>query len=259
MNKYCAGLFLTCFCLLFSASCVKAQEPLQISLFPDRIAIDTFYNGIKVAISGTLPADCEVIIRVTGDPIELKMKKKGKVFGLLWMNRETVTFESTPEAFLLYTAKKFDDLLDGRQKDAPVWQLGMKALQNSIIIKPGTADRDVLLGDLMKLKEKEGFYVVQERVHYTQLPDSRKKFESELTIPPKLPPGMYKVETYAVRSGEIISRYEHPLSISLESFPKLLSTLAFQHGALYGILAAVIAIAAGLLSGLLFRGGKGAH
>lgn len=244
---------------LAQASLLKAEEPLQISPFPDRISIGTFYNGTRVAINGTLPADSDVIVRMTGETSELRMKKKGKVFGLLWMNRDTVTFESVPKAFLLYTPQHFEDIFKALQKDAPVRQLGLTALEEKITVSPDSSESRTLVKELLKLKEKEGIYAVSDNVHYTPLSEGRKKFEADITIPPKLSPGIYKVETYLVQNGTIVASYDHSLTVALESFPKILSLLAFDHGAMYGILATLIAVVAGLLTGVLFKGGKGAH
>ena len=91
MTRKYAGIIMV---LLFltQAPLLKAEEPLQVSPFPDRISIGTFYNGTRVSINGTLPADSDVVVRMIGKTAELRMKKKGKVLGLLWMNRDTVTF-----------------------------------------------------------------------------------------------------------------------------------------------------------------------
>jgi hypothetical protein len=62
-----------------------------------------------------------------------------------------------------------------------------------------------------------------------------------------------------VQNGTIVASYDHSLTVALESFPKILSMLAFDHGAIYGILATLIAVVAGLITGVLFKGGKGAH
>ncbi|MGO9531585.1 MAG: TIGR02186 family protein, partial [Syntrophobacteraceae bacterium] len=62
----------------------------------------------------------------------------------------------------------------------------------------------------------------------------------------------------AIRNGEVIARAEQPLTVNLVGFPALLAQLAFGHAALYGILATLIALLAGLAVGLIFQG-KGAH
>jgi len=256
-RKYAGMIMILMF--LTHASLLKAEEPLQVSEFPDQISIGTFYNGTRVSISGTLPADSDVIVRMTGETAALRMKKKGKVFGLLWMNRDTVTFESVPKAFLLYTPQKFEDIFKTLPKESPVRQLGLAALEEKITVSPDSGDTGALVNELLKLKEKEGIYAVSDNVHYTPLPEGRKNFEAEITIPPKLPPGAYKVEAYMVQNGTIVASYDHSLTVALVSFPKMLSMLAFDHGAMYGVLATLIALVAGLLTGVFFKGGKGAH
>jgi uncharacterized protein (TIGR02186 family) len=244
---------------LTPASLLKAEEPLQVSPFPDQISIGTFYNGTRLSISGNLPADSDVIVRMTGETSELRMKKKGKVLGLLWMNRDTVTFESVPKAFLLYTPRNFEEIFKSLPKDAPVRQLGLTALEEKITVSPDSSEKGMLVKELLKLKEKEGIYAVSDNVHYTPLAEGRKNFEAEITIPPKLSPGAYNVEVYLVQNGTIAANYGHSLTVALVSFPKMLSVLAFDHGAIYGILATLIAVVAGLLTGVLFKGAKGAH
>ncbi len=260
MMKKFTAMIVICGCIVLAASAAMADEALQAQLFPDRIGIGTFYNGDTISMNGTLPADCNVVVRVTGADMHLKMKKKGKVLGLLWLNRDTVNFDAVPEAFLLYTSGKFDALLDGRQKQTPVWQLGLTALEDRIVVTPVSPERSTLIQDLLKLKENEGFYAVNTTgIRYTPLSGDQKKFDVTLGIPPKLPPGAYRVEAYAVRHGDIVSTWQHPLTVKLESFPKVLSSLAFDRSALYGILATLVAVVAGLFIGVFFGGGKGGH
>ena len=260
MMKKFTAMIVICGCLVFAASAAVADEPLQAQLFPDRIGIGTFYNGEAISMNGSMPADCDVVVRVTGADMHLKMKKKGKVLGLLWLNRDTVNFDAVPEAFLLYTAGKFDSLLGDLQKQSPVWKLGLTALEDRIVVTPVTSERSTLIQDLLKLKEKEGFYAVNaEGIRYTPVSAEQKKFDAVLRIPPKLPPGNYRVEAYAVRKGDIVATWQHPLAVKLDSFPKVLSSLAFDHSALYGILATLVAVVAGLFTGVFFGGGKGAH
>ncbi|MBI5592492.1 MAG: TIGR02186 family protein [Deltaproteobacteria bacterium] len=258
MTRTCAGMIMALM-LLTQASLLKAEEPLQVSQFPDRISIGTFYNGTRISINGTLPADSEVVVRMTGEAATLRMKKKGKVFGLLWMNRDTVTFESVPKAFLLYTPHNFEDIFKTLPKDDPVRQLGLSALEEKITVSPDSSDSGALVKELLKLKKNEGIYAVSDNVHYTPPAEGRKKFEADIIIPPKLSPGVYKVEVFMVQNRTIVASYDHSLTVALESFPKILSLLAFDHGAMYGILATLIAVVAGLLTGVFFKGSKGAH
>ncbi len=259
MTKKYIGIILLVMGIVFNAAMLRAEEPFKATVFPDHILIDAFYNGTSVSISGILPSDCDAVIRLTGEAVNLRMKKKGKVFGILWMNLDTLTFESVPSVFMLNTAKKIEELAETRKKDAPVWQIGMSSLSDHIILKPERTDRNDLVAELLKLKEYEGLYALISDIRYIPGKDNKKRFEADFKIPPKLLPGTYKIEVYAIRHGDIAARYEHSLTVKPEGFTEVLSKLAFEHSALYGVLATLIAVAAGLLTGVIFGGGKGGH
>jgi uncharacterized protein (TIGR02186 family) len=260
MIKKYAGIIITILmCMAVYAAPLHAEELLRAAVIPDHIVIDAFYDGSSVSITGTLPSDCDAVVRMTGETVNLRMKKKGKVFGILWMNLDTLTFEAVPSVFMLNSAKKIEELAETRKKDAPVWQIGLTSLSDRIIVKPERADRNDLVSELLKLKEHEGLYSGSRDIRYTPAKEDKKRFETDFKIPPKLPPGNYKIEAFAIRHGDIAAQYEHPLTVKLEGFPKILSELAFQHSAMYGVLATLIAVVAGLLTGVIFGSGKGGH
>jgi len=95
-------------------------------------------------------------------------------------------------------------------------------------------------------------------ITYGPASDGKRSFTAEIPIPSRLSPGAYLVELIAVRDGSIIARAEQPVTANLVGFPALLSNLAFGHAALYGILATVMAVLAGLAIGIVFQS-RGAH
>ena len=78
-------------------------------------------------------------------------------------------------------------------------------------------------------------------------------------MPPKLPPGTYTIKLIAIKDSRIIENISSTLNVRFEGLPKLISFLAFRHATMYGVVATLIAIMAGLLMGMVFRGGKGRH
>jgi hypothetical protein len=57
----------------------------------------------------------------------------------------------------------------------------------------------------------------------------------------------------------VIAQTSRSMEVKLDGFPAMLSVLAFQHGAVFGILATLVAVVAGLVMGFVFGGGKGGH
>ncbi len=254
------GIIILFVVLLCSQPFARTDVTFTAALDPAVIHIGAFFNGEKVSVTGEVPASSEVVIRVKGKRQDLEFQKKGRVLGILWMNRETVTFHQLPNVYLLYTAKSFEDMARLSGGKPGVQEINLNSLERQVDITPTPADKHALIGELLKLKASEGLYgVQQDAIHYGEIQGSTKSFAATLSLPPRLPLGEYGVEIFALNHGNIVARTTDHLKVDEVGFPALLSNLAFKHAGLYGILASLIAIAAGLLMGLLFRGSKGAH
>jgi uncharacterized protein (TIGR02186 family) len=244
--------------LMAMSSPAAAQQVLQTTIAPQPITIDALYNGGELRVAGQLRPDCEAVVRIVGERGELRLKRKGKVGGLLWMNLESVTFENLPKVLIINTAREFSELLGPQPTTAPAAKLDLPYLRQEARILPESGDKDALFNDLLKLKASEGLYgSSSDRLHYLRANETQKSFEVMVPIPARFPPGKYRVEVYAVRQGDVIEQTGHPLEVKLVGFPAFLSSLAFQYGAVYGLCAVVVAVLAGLLTGVLFAGSKG--
>lgn len=246
------------FLVLFCTSAFAAEEQVNFQVQPDSIIIDALYNGTTLTVTGNIPADSEVVARFVGTSTDLHMKEKGKVFGLLWMNLESLTFKNVPNICIVCTSK---DLKDGTSSPNPALQeLELSGLKSSVQVESAAnIDPQKDIEELVKLKQGEGLYrELAQKLTYEASSPGMKTFKTTIPVPSRLSPGNYIVEVAAVRSDEIVARASMPVNAALTGFPALLSTLAFGNGAMYGILATVIAVLAGLGIGLVFQS-KGAH
>ncbi len=264
------GLLLAVLAVLFWIGSAGASEaPVTLKLSHPTLKITTFYDGTTVNVSGTLPANDDILLHVIGAKKNVALKVKGKVAGLLWMNKTDVELENTPAVYMVYTPEKIGkDLLlaqlEGKYKamvkDVALLGVGYKALVKDIAIKPESADKKFVFGEYVKLMEKAGVYGVYDgAVNYGPVEGKTKSFSATLIIPPKMTAGKYLVEAVAVRDGKPVGRARETLTIELSGLPKIIASLAYEHSLLFGIMAVAIAVATGLLIGVLFKGGGGAH
>jgi hypothetical protein len=235
-----------------------AVEGIRMKVQPDTISIDALYNGTTVTAVGTIPADSEVIVRFVGAPSDLHMKEKGKVFGLLWMNLGSLTIKDVPNVCIVCSG-----IDSGTPDSAPspaVRDLHLAGLKQAAKIESSTAaDGAGSMEELIKLKESEGLYLeMTGNISYGPVSDGSKTFRADVPVPSRLSPGKYTVDVAAIKDGEIIARSELPVTVSLVGAPAFLAKLAFGYGAIYGILATIIAILSGLAIGMVFQS-KGAH
>ncbi|HDM78427.1 MAG TPA: hypothetical protein ENG51_18495 [Deltaproteobacteria bacterium] len=246
--------------LCFAGGLGKCANAMEVKIEPSTLLLGTFYRGADIKISGTVPIGSDVVVRFIGNKKDLHLKKKGKVLGLLWMNLDTFTFKGVPNVCLIYSSKKLvsDDKQCNVESDA--WKLSLLALESHISIEPEPEDRTFLVEELVKMKKLEGLYVEQEHaVGITERGEGAEKFEAHVKVPSSLTPGKYMVEVYALQDGKIIDSKITPINAKLVGLPAFLYNLAFQHALLYGLLATIVAILGGLLMGVIFGAGKGAH
>ncbi len=244
--------------LLFPAFCVAAPaagEEIHINLSQKVIEISTFYNGTTLEAKGSVSQDNDVLIVVSGPKHDVHLKEKGKVAGFLWMNKTDVSLENTPAVYMIYTPKGAAENFLNTETG-----VGYKALVNDISIKPESEDKSFIFAEYVKLMEKSGVYAVNENsVVYGSTAKGMKEFSVTLSIPSKMTPGTYSVKAIAVQNGTTVSETSQALNLELTGLPATIAKLAYGSPLLFGFMAVFIAIATGLLIGMIFRGGGGAH
>jgi uncharacterized protein (TIGR02186 family) len=78
-------------------------------------------------------------------------------------------------------------------------------------------------------------------------------FRTRIYFPSNVPTGTYTADVFLVRDGSVVSAQSTPLVVGKVGFGAELFDFAHQRPALYGILAVVVALAAGWLAGAIFR------
>lgn len=256
MNKKIMTALVLLLGLIIGSPQPGASADISFKLKPSVVQISAFYNGATIELHGNIPAEAEALIRIKGEGEDLHLKKKGKAGGLLWMNIGDVAFHNTPRAYMLYPS----EALAGTIESSAELNLGFAALKDLVEISPATEDKDFLFGEFIQLKKGEKLYAsIPGAVHYGTVENGMKSVKAELTIPPRMRPGSYTVELFAIEGGQVVGSLSEDLEIKMVGFPAQLSSLAFNHALAHGIMAVIIALAAGLFTGIMFKDRGGAH
>jgi len=245
--------FALLFALLVFPAAPTLAAGIDVNVSAQSIDIGALYNGATVDVSGVVPEGSQVAVRFAGAPEDVRMKQKGKALGLLWMNMNSLHFLGVPKVCLV------DSSVPLAQMGEAAGKLGVVATADSVGIEPASADRGMLLPELIKLKQSEGLY--RETTGGVKLGENQgggQEASIRLAIPSRLSPGSYSIEVFAVKDGQIVAQGVKHIEARLVGIPAELADLAFNHGAWYGILASIVAIAAGLAIGLVFQS-KEAH
>lgn len=233
-----------------------AEAPLTIS--PEQIEIGLTYGGQSVAITGQVPSGEECLVRIVSGEKPLHLKEKGKVWGVLWMNVSSLSYEEVPELYFIRSSSPLSQLASSETLDTLM--AGYEALKHHVAPDPGS-EESRLFGEMVKLKEHEGlFSVAEDTIIRTPGSGGMDTIQTTLEFPPKAPVGDYDVELISFKNGNKDRVETATISLVRSSSVQFLASMAVNKGLLYGIFAVIIALGSGLLTGVIFgMGGKGGH
>lgn len=211
------------------------------------IRIATDYHGKRLLIYGVRKPGCDVILKLTSkENKHVAFAKKGRV-GIFWLTTGRVAFDNVPTMYKIRSTRPLAEILP--PEELVSLGLGRESLFTSIESPAGTPR--FILADLISSREEEKLFSFH-RAGVSLIKDNL--FEASFFWPSKAPPGEYRVESIAVRDGKVISVDSECVRVEKVGMEGWISNLAVEHGFAYGFLAIFVALASGLLVGLLFRG-----
>jgi uncharacterized protein (TIGR02186 family) len=251
MSGYRQGIWLICLAAILSLprSVSSADEnPSQITIEPDQIKVGTFYDGCDVLVSATVTSCDGAVIVLEGKEQEVTLNRKGRV-AVIWMNVARITVGGLPEVYILAASDSLDNICS--EVTLQELELGLNSLRSKIKVSsdhPLTGDE---FEQFLKLKEYGGTYDTDIKIDLKSISPDRQVITAVLPIPSGMPPGSYDIKLYCFSQGNLIGKQVGRLEIKSIGLPCLLMNLAEGHAAVYGILAIFVAMAAGLIIGII--------
>ncbi len=257
MRRSTAAFSTVTLCLAISAAHAEAPTeaataPNRVRVEPAEIAIGVFYGGHDVEVTADAPAEAELAFRLVGPSEPLTLKKKRKKFGFLWMNAGEVEFPELPILYLLRSTKSPSDL--GPLETRTHHGIGFDALEARL--PDDAADARELFDEMVKLKKRDDLYASSVGdVSFSEADGGNRQATAHLFLPAKSPVGDYDVEVFAFQNGECESLGAAVVHLERGHAVAVITNMVHEHSLLYGCIAVVIAVIAGLGTGLIF--GKG--
>ncbi|MEW6657951.1 MAG: TIGR02186 family protein [Thermodesulfobacteriota bacterium] len=228
-----------------------AASSAKIRLFPDRVDIGTFFQGVEVKIQGEMPPGCEAVVEIEGATAKEMLLRKGRRAGL-WMTVGEIRVENAPNLYLVLSSAPKIPQLPGEETP---W--GLSAWKSRLKFQGALTDQeiDLFFKEFLALKKSEELYdTFPGTLQTAKSPEGQSALKGTFKLPAKVPPGHYRVRLSVVKEGRVLEQKNEELEVKMVGFPALLASLAYEHGAFYGIMAVLIAIATGFIMGFLFKG-----
>jgi len=251
------GLLLAA-CLTLTFLAAAPGHALNLDVKPGMVPINFFYHGDKLTVTGQSAADDDLIVKISSPATDIAMKYKAKAGGIFWMKKGSYEFKGVPGVYMLYTTADLNRILSPEEQKNNM--LGFQALVNQAKVEDmeGNEVEKTWLEEFIRFKEAEKVYKVQEGTVVRQHGENGNTFTLNVDWPFQAPPGTYDIEVMAVRDGKVVDSATTTLTVERQGITATLSNMAFNQAALYGFMAIVIALGAGLAVGAIFKGG-GSH
>lgn len=211
-----------------------------------RIEIDSGFTGTEVLLFGVRDGGGDVVAVLRGPPDPVVVRRKQRRMGV-WLNHAGMVFDDAPGYYAVASSRPLADIapptLFAEQRVGP---------ENLIPAAEGGADsgRAGFRDALIRLMRAGGRY--REAPRGVAFIDDR-LFRATFVLPADVPPGRYRAEVLAIADGVVAARHSETLDIGKAGFGAAVSGFAHSRPLAYGLVAAIVALLAGWITGMMFR------
>jgi len=244
LQLFCAAAAMLLWLLPPQASAEEVVADLSSHI----IGISSGFTGASVVLFGAIDGPGDVVAVVRGPEREMTVWRKGKVAGI-WVNADSVTFGNVPSFYAVSASRPLDSIL--QPSAAALYRIGTANLNLNAgqTVPPQRAKQ---FGDALVQEQLRAGLFASEIGKISFL--GERLFRATLSFPGNVPTGTYLVEIFLVRDRDIVGGQTTPLVVSKVGVDAELSDFANRQSAAYGAIAVLIAVVAGWLASLPFRG-----
>ena len=236
---------------------VKFKETIDIGVSTNEIAITSDFSGADLTVFGALDnvdsflqavGQYDVVVTLEGPKTEAILRKKERVAGI-WINRQSMTFDSVPESYSLASTRVIDTITTPLElSNVSIGISDIRLAPNNYI---GSLNDLANFRDAFRrLKQANGLFQSNEGgVRFV----SPTLFRATLRLPANVPNGVHIVHAYLFKSGQFVMEKKLPLRVTKTGFEQAITDAAHESPFLYGLFAVALAVITGWGASLIFR------
>ena len=236
--------------VLFLAMPGAAQTPLVADLSDHQIQITTGFVGTDVLLFGTVEADSDVVVVVRGPEEETTVWRKGRYAGI-WVNDRRVVFQRVPSFYAVRSSAPLGEIasdITRMRHGMGAEFLRLRSSEDEI----SETDFATFKTALIRNKQREGLFATDgEDITFL----GGQLFRTRLHFPANVPTGFYDVEVFMLQDGRVNHAQTTPLIVRKAGLGADVFYFAYNYSAVYGVIAVLLAVAAGALAAFVFRKG----
>ncbi|MCC6780502.1 MAG: TIGR02186 family protein [Hyphomicrobiales bacterium] len=236
-----------------------AAERLIASLSSHRVMVTSSFTGAELVLFGGIEQDAasrprrggyDIVVTVTGPRQDAVTFRKSRVLGI-WVNSDSRTFDDVPAYLAVLSNRPLDALANAETLRR--LQLGLDNVPLPQLASVNIADAasdDPFRIAFINLKSKSGLYRETPNGVTFLTPAL---YRASIQLPAEVPVGTYEVDVRLFADGAQIARAPSPFEVYKSGFEQIMTTAARDHGLLYGLATAMMAIVTGWFASVVFR------
>jgi hypothetical protein len=259
LKKKCLRAALLSFCLWFPF-CVSWSFAAEMEVWPSALTRTLFADkSAALEIRGSAPEESRIVIEISGPERVFKLTKAGKILGIVWAPVSRGEVSGLPGLYALLGPEKSPGDFSPEIAEETALLPGFPNLlrQGKVSLpeerspeQAGVLAQDFLQG-LIRLLEGKGLYLKEEKA----VSLSGGIFRARFRLPAEAPLGEYRVAAYGLSGGEARLLAESRFAVNAEGAAAWLARQSRERPVGYGLIAVLIALAAGAVAGFVFRRG----
>lgn len=239
MRQFIALSLIMLLCL-FTHQAKAESQILAIDLAENHVDITTGFSGSRLVLFGVKEHSGNLVVVLRGPKASTVVRKKEQIAGV-WLNRGSIEFADVPRYYDYALAGSETNLASPAVLD----KLGIGL--NALSFEP--VDKNEKEEFVSKFQEA----LIRNRQSSGHFPLEAKKivfindnfFRTTLNLPPNVPTGEYKIETYLFDKGALLEKRAVKLKVAQIGTSAKIYDFAHEHSFLYGLLAILMSILAG--------------
>ncbi len=244
---------------LFTAGAVPAAaERLVASLSDRHVMITSNYSGVELVLFGSVERDTssavhsnpyDIVATVIGPRQTLRTRRKQRVLGI-WVNTAARTFVDPPSYLAVLANRPLDSIANAETRRRLQLGIADTPLPELINNDIGEAANDPFRAATVRLLSERGLYGEQANAVTFLTPTL---FRAAIRLPAQVPVGDYTVDVKLFADGNVIGHTALLFEIVKVGFEQFVVEAARDHGLLYGLATACMALATGWIASVAFR------
>lgn len=245
--------------ILVGATRPAAAERLITSLSTYRVFITSQFTGAELMLFGTVERDAatvarrggyDIVVTITGPRETTTIRRKRRVVGI-WVNTESRTFVEVPSFLAVRSNRPVADIADPELLRRN--QIGLEYIVLPQQIGNDVADvrhDDPFRMAFLRLQKERGRYRERDNAVTFLTPTV---FRAAITLPADVPIGTYEIDVKLLADGTLLWRDTSAFETVTVAFEQFVANAARDHGLVYGITTAGMALVIGWFASVIFR------